>query len=50
MWAAVALQLAESVVIPYDIAAYAKFLNQSLSSLESQFGARLQQNNDSFGI
>lgn len=50
MWAAVAVQLADSVVIPYDIRAYALFLNRSLSSLETQYGALLQINNDSFGI
>jgi hypothetical protein len=49
MWAAVAVQLADSVIIPYDIRAYALFLNRSLSSLESQYGTLLQMNNDSFG-
>jgi len=48
MWAAVAVQLSDSIVIPYDIRAYAEFLNQSLGSLETQYGTLLQQNNDSF--
>ena len=50
MWAAVASQLADSTILPFDIRAYAIFLNRSLASLESSYGALLQQNNNSFGL
>ena len=50
MWAAVASQLADSVILPFDIKAYATFLNRSLTSLESSYGAMLQQNNNSFSL
>ena len=48
MWAVVASQLADSIILPFDIKAYATFLNRSLSSLETTYGTILQQNNNSF--
>ena len=48
MWAVTAVEIADSSVLPFDIQAYAAFLNNSLTSLEKQYEAKLQQNNATF--
>lgn len=42
--AVVATQLADEVVLPFDIQTYAVFLNDSLNSLEKKYGAQLGEN------
>ena len=48
MWAITALKLADADVIPYDIQAYAIYLNRSLSLLENIYGQQFQLNNATF--
>lgn len=44
MWAVMAITLSDSTVLPFDILAYASYLNQSLSLLQSRYGGVLLQN------
>ncbi len=48
MWAVAATELADAVVLPFDINSYANFLNDSLTSLEEKYDQQLQQNNATF--
>ncbi len=48
MWAVAATELADAVVLPFDIKTYAAFLNDSLTALEKQYDSQLQQNNATF--
>lgn len=48
MWAIAAIELADAVVLPFDVNAYAAFLNDSLTSLEGKYSQQLQQNNATF--
>ena len=50
MWVAAATELADAVVLPFDIKSYASFLNDSLTSLEKQYGAQLQENGATFSL
>lgn len=45
LWAAVALKLADSVVLPLDIRSYAQVIDRSLRDIEEKFGASLESNN-----
>ena len=47
--AELALALSESLVLPFEITNYAKFLQMDLSKLESRYSAILHDNGASFG-
>jgi len=46
----VAVELADATILPFDIQAYALFLNQSFASIEKNYGLKLAQNNASIGL
>lgn len=48
--AELALALSESLVLPFEITNYAKFLQMDLSKLESRYSAILHDNGASFGF
>lgn len=48
MWAIAAVDLADATILPFDIKAYAAFLNDSLNALEAKYDEQLQQNNVTF--
>ena len=50
MWAVAAVTLSDSVILPFDILAYASYLNRSLSLLQTKYGATLLQNGVSLSI
>jgi len=43
------LVLSESLILPFDITNYAKFLHNDLNKLESRYSERLSANGASFG-
>lgn len=51
LWAEVARNLSESVIVPMDIGSYALHLNQSLGTIKSRYDRRyLQANGVTLGI
>lgn len=50
LWAEIAYNLTESVVLPMDIEWYATYLQESFDTIESQYGKQLKDNGASLGI
>ena len=44
LWAEMALNLAESVVLPMDLTRYANYLKESYAQIETTYGQRLTAN------
>ena len=50
LWAEIAHNLTESVVLPMDIEWYATYLQESFNDVEVQYGKQLSDNDVSLGI
>ena len=49
LWAEIALNLAESTILPMDITRYANYLMESYAQIETTYGQRLTANGATLG-